>query len=148
MKITGYGSITSSTVKKRGDVSQASDFADLLAAASAEESSAAAQTGEVAAAGLTNLLALQEISEEEAQRRRLVQQGTELVDVLERLRRQLLMGTMPASLLRDLSRRLSLHRQQTTDPGLNALMDDIELRAAVELAKLETALKNGLPQNS
>jgi hypothetical protein len=141
MKITGYGSINASTIKKRGDVAQTGSFADLLAASETEESSGVPASGEVAAAGLTNLLALQEISEEDIQRRKLVQQGKSMIDTLERLRQQLLIGTLPPHLLRDLHRQLSLHRQTTADPELNALIDDIELRAAVELAKLEMAFK-------
>jgi len=147
MKITGYGSITGAgPAKKRGEVSQAGNFSDLLAASGTEESTAVSATGDVAAAALSNLLALQEISEEDIQRRKLMQQGKNLVDVLERLRQQLLIGTLPRHLLQDLSRQLSLHKQKTPDPELNALIEDIELRAAVELAKLEMALKAGEPE--
>lgn len=77
MKITGYGSIaTTSGLKKRGDVPQAGDFSSLLGAAEAEEASCASAAGEVAAtSALSNLLALQELSEEDAHRRKLVQKG-------------------------------------------------------------------------
>ncbi len=143
MKVTGYGSINPSSItKKRGEVSQAGNFADALAGASAEEASDVTATSDVAATGLSNLLALQEVSEEDIQRRKAIQHGKSMVDTLETLRRQLLIGTMPKSMLMDLNRQLSLHKQVTTDPQLNALIDDIELRAAVELAKLETALKD------
>ena len=142
MKITGYGSIQNAgNIKKRGDASQVGNFADLLAASGSEESSGVSASGDVAATGLTNLLALQEVSEEDIQRKKLIQQGKGLVDILERLRQQLLIGTLPTGLLMDLGRQLALHKQKSADPQLNALIEDIELRAAVELAKLETALK-------
>ncbi len=141
-KVSGYGSIGGAgAIKKRGEASPAGNFADLLAASGAEESGAVSATGDVAAAALSNLLALQEISEEDIQRRKLVQQGKTMLEVLENLRRQLLIGTLPPHLLQDLNRQLSLHRQKTADPQLNALIEDIELRAAVELAKLEMATK-------
>ncbi len=94
------------------------------------------------AAGLTNLLALQEVSEEDTHRRKLWQRGKSMVEVLERLRQQLLIGTLPPHLLHDLRHQLAMQKQVTMDPELNALIEDIELRAAVELAKLEMAVKS------
>jgi hypothetical protein len=39
-----------------------------------------------------------------------------------------------------LSQALREHRDAVDDPALNTLLDDVELRAEVELAKLERAL--------
>ncbi len=63
-----------------------------------------------------------------------------MLDVLEELRRRLLTGTLPMSVLLDLKRNISLQKQMTNDPALTGVIEDIELRAAVELAKLETAM--------
>ena len=144
MKITGFGSITSttSTSKKRG-ISQSGSFADVLAAAEGPDVSQAGSINDVAAtAALNNLLALQEISEEDVRRRKLAQQGNNMLDALEKLRQQLLIGTLPAHVLQDLSRQLSVQKQMVNDPELNAIIEDIELRTAVELAKIEKALEN------
>jgi hypothetical protein len=46
-------------------------------------------------------------------------------------------------MLQDLSRHLSVQRQHLNDPRLMEVMDDIELRVAVELAKLENAFHSG-----
>lgn len=142
MKITGFGSISStSNVKKRGGVSQVTGFADVLAAAEAESTSATAQASDVAAtSALDNLLALQEISEEDIQRRKLAQQGKSMLESLEQLHRQLLIGTLPAHVLLDLRRQVALQKQMVNDPKLTAIIEDIEIRAAVELAKLERAM--------
>lgn len=146
MKISGLGQIThSGTAKKTGSTRAAGSFADILAAAETADAAPAAATGDVAAADLSNLLALQEISEEDVRRRKLVQQGKSLLDVLEGLRRQLLMGTLPPSLLRDLARQIELKKQTVEDPQLTAIIEDIELRAAVELAKLEAAMRGDNP---
>jgi hypothetical protein len=142
MKITGYGSIgAAGGSKKAGKTGASGSFADILAASGATEPAGVGATSDVAAlAAVNNMLALQEISEEDVRRRKLVQQGHNLLDVLEKLRRQLLIGNMPAHLLQELSRNIALQKQSVIDPQLTALMEDIELRAAVELAKLEKAL--------
>jgi len=148
MKITGFGSITSttSTSKKRG-VSQTGSFADVLAATEGSDIGPAGGVGDVAAtSALNNLLALQEISEEDVRRRKLAQQGNNMLDVLEKLRQQLLIGTLPHHILLDLSRQLSIQKQLVDEPELNDIIEDIELRTAVELAKLEQAMQK--PDNN
>src|SRR5438132_987314 len=125
MKVTGYGSINSanSTGKRRGSAA-VGGFADLLAATEAGDMSASAPVSDTAAtSALSNLLSLQEISEEDVQRKKLVQQGKNILDVLENLRRQLLIGTMPPHILQDLSRQLSVQKQLVNDPKLNALIE-------------------------
>jgi hypothetical protein len=141
MKITGYGTIGSTTgPTKRSGVSPTSSFADVLAATEAENAAPASSLTDVAAtAALNNLLALQEISEEDVKRKKLAQQGKNMLDSLEKLRMQLLAGTVPAHTMQELSRQLSLQKQEVIDPQLRAIIDDIELRTAVELAKLEAA---------
>jgi len=112
MKITGYGSINSANApKKTGSTSSASSFADLLAAAETEEAGPVIQASDIAAtAALNNLLALQEISEEDIQRKKLMQQGKSMLDELEKLRQQLLIGTIPMHTLKDLGRQLTLKK--------------------------------------
>jgi hypothetical protein len=143
MKVTGYGSIKSAGTRKAASATGAGNFADVLAASEAGSAAQPAPVSDTAAASaLTNLLALQEISEADIQRKKLVSQGKNMLDVLEQLRRQLLIGTLPPHVLRDLSRQLSIQKQMTADPKLNEIIEDIELRAAVELAKFEAALKS------
>ena len=143
MKISGFGSIdsTSSAGKKRATGATGS-FADILAAAENTEAAPLSQTHDVAAAALTNLLALQEISEEDIRRKKIIQRGNNLLDSLEKLRNQLLMGTLSPQLLLDLTRQISMQKQTDADPRINDLIEEIELRAAVELAKLEKALED------
>jgi hypothetical protein len=139
MKITeynplrGYGGIK----KKMGVSSSSSNFADILSAAQ----SAADGVGDVAAASasasVAGLFALQEVSEEEYNRKKTIQHGHTLLDSLEALRHALLMGQVPVEVLKTLEARLKQQRALTFDPALHEIMDDIELRAAVELAKWE-----------
>lgn len=65
-------------------------------------------------------------------------QGDSMLQDLEELRRALLLGTVPAVRLTQLSNKLA-EREHTEDPVLSGILGDIELRVAVELAKLGLA---------
>ena len=141
MKVTGFGSITTNNVSKRRSTSATGSFADLLSSSEAGEASGAHAASDVAAmSGINNLVALQEISDEEVRRKKLVQRGNNLLDSLEELRRRLLIGTLPPHVVIELSKQISEQKQMVMDPRIMEVIEDIELRAAVELAKLEMAI--------
>jgi hypothetical protein len=142
MKVDAYGNIkNTSAAKKRVGVSSGSDFSSLLSLAESDETSHAAKLSDIAAASpLSGMLALQEVSEEEIRRKKLIKQGESMLDSLEQLRRKLLLGPLPMDVLHNIRHNLSLQRQSVADPHLIAIMDEIELRTAVELAKLEMAI--------
>ncbi len=139
IKATGYGAIKSSNpARKTSGSSSSVSFSSFLSGA--QSSVATAQTSDIAAtAGLSNLFALQEISEEERKRERALKHGKSMLDSLERLRQQLLMGEIPSHMLAELSIKLEEEKQTLSDPRLMEILEDIELRVAVELAKLEMA---------
>jgi len=83
------------------------------------------------------LLALQEIPDALAGRRRAVQRGATLLDRLDELRLALLAGVLPRERLDELARIARTARDSVDDPGLSLILDDIDLRVAVELAKLD-----------
>jgi hypothetical protein len=62
--------------------------------------------------------------------------GQLLLDELDGLRDALLLGRVPLSRLERLGALVARQRQSCADPGLDRILDEIELRAAVELAKL------------
>jgi hypothetical protein len=142
MKVDGYGNIKNSApVRKRSGVSGTSSFADVLDAGDVDNSSAATGSAPTAAtSNVAGLLALQEVSDEEVSRQKNLQHGHRLLDSLDRLRRQLLMGEVSLDALRGIEQEMAIQRLGTSDPVLTALLDDIEIRAAVELAKLEMAI--------
>lgn len=141
MKVTGYGNIKPATnLRRRDGTSATGSFSDILSAAQSEGASNSAEAGEIApSAGLGNLLALQEISEEERKRERLVKKGKLMLDALESLRQQLLIGEIPAHMMQELAHDLGAQKAEISDPHLLEIIEDIELRVAVELAKLEMA---------
>jgi hypothetical protein len=142
MKITEYSPInkTGSTAKKKG-VSSASDgnFFGLLSANETESASSTPAASDVTAASMDALLALQEIPDNELAKRQAVEEGKGALETLERLRLDLLSGNISASILSKLSDISSLKKQFADDKDLNSIIQDIELRAAVELAKLQRA---------
>jgi hypothetical protein len=85
-------------------------------------------------ASIDGLLALQAVDDPLVRRRKLVRRGGQLVDALEGLRTDLLAGNLSDGRLNQLMAVMSQARDRG-DPGLDSLLDDIELRARVELAK-------------
>ncbi len=86
--------------------------------------------------GIGAVLAAQEVSGEAEQRRQAVTRGEDLLDRLDEIRLALLTGRMPAARLHELARMVEVKRRQTADEELNAVLDEIDLRVRVELAKL------------
>lgn len=138
MKITDIfnsGKITSTKKKgKAGDVGSA-DFGSLLdepqEASSAEE---AAPTSQVLGANILYSQAL--YSEVEVQRRH-VHRGNRLLDNLDGIKRQMLDGELSYDSLVRVKEELKYAPQNTTDRNLQEIIKEIELRAEVEIAKLE-----------
>ena len=70
------------------------------------------------------------------ERKRRAQRGTDILDKLEDIRRGLLMGSIPKDQLANLAHSMREKRERGADPIISRLLDEIELRAEVELAKL------------
>lgn len=62
--------------------------------------------------------------------------AADLLDHLDKIRIGLLTGELPKSTLQQLSHTISTHREAVLDPKLAEILDEIDLRAQVELAKL------------
>ena len=98
----------------------------------------AAATPASSLAGLDAILALQTNSDTpEERRRRATRRGHDLLDGLDRLKASLIMGRVSTRDLQAIAGRLAQRSGESGDPRLDALIADIELRAAVELAKLQ-----------
>lgn len=105
-----------------------------------------AGTGAAAAkavSGPMSLLLAQEVDEATIRHRRAKRRAEALLDRLEDLRRDILLGTMPLWKLKDLARLVQSERAQVDDPGLDAVLEEIDLRAQVELAKWQAGRGGG-----
>ena len=147
IKVDGVGkAIVSGTKTAARRLSgDAKAFADLLTAST---SGAAAMDEVGEASGINPLLSLQEVNpvaERQARRRKSLAYAEDLVKQLEGVRDALLSGQLPISTIQRLqqlvnNRRLTLGAGGLDDPKLQEVLDEIELRARVEMAKLEVAL--------
>ena len=88
-------------------------------------------------ANVSALMALQGVEDVTERRRRAIRRGGGLLDRLEELKLALLSGEADEGTLERLSRTLREERPIDADAGLNGLLEQIDRRAAVELAKAD-----------
>jgi hypothetical protein len=84
-------------------------------------------------------LALQGIEDSADQRTQGVNRGEQLLNLLDEVRDGLLAGGIPRVMLNRLALAVAKRRESFADPKLQNVLDEIDLRARVELAKLEQA---------
>jgi hypothetical protein len=82
-------------------------------------------------------MALQEAGGPMERRRRAVGRANTILSALEGLKLEMLEGRLTADAMHALTRAVREQRALTDDPQLEGLLDEVETRAAVELAKLE-----------
>ena len=139
MKITGSNSLGGAAPAQRKAAGGGFALGQAGGAAGARESSVA--LGVSSLGSIDALIALQEIDGPLGRRRRAIGRAGRLLDELDGLKLSLLDGEVDDAGLRRLTAAVREQREATSDPRLEAVLDQIEARAAVELAKLETALK-------
>ena len=88
-----------------------------------------------AAGNIDALLALQGVEDPTERRKRSVQRGRGALDVLDDLKIGLLSGNFDASTVSRLRDAAANLKSSSGDPGLDAVLSEIELRVEVELAK-------------
>jgi hypothetical protein len=87
------------------------------------------------AANIDGLLAMQGIEDPVERRKRSVQRGKGALDVLDDLKIGLLSGNFNAATVSRLRDAAASLKSTSGDPGLDAVLSEIELRVEVELAK-------------
>lgn len=134
MRINGFTPLT--PVQPRAGRKRTDGSSSAFSASEGESTQASSATvGGAMVGGLDALLALQAVEDPLAERKRTIQHGHDLLDTLDRLKADLLGGRVsPDRLLRLMD--MIGRRKPGNDQDLEALLDDIELRARVELAKL------------
>ncbi len=100
------------------------------------EAGNAAVTGATPLSSIDALLPLQEVSDRRGSRKSALMRGEEILDRLDDIRMGLLLGRIPRDHLKQLLELVEKRRETFDDQRLTELLDDIELRAKVELAKL------------
>ncbi|MEO5806891.1 flagellar assembly protein FliX [Devosia sp.] len=85
-------------------------------------------------ANIASLLSVQLVDDALHSRKKAVKRGKSLLDTLDQIKADLLLGRVGEGRLDGLMTMVNEAREQS-DPELDALIDDIELRVRVELAK-------------
>ena len=139
MKVSSVGGakgISSSKTTKKSS-SKGAEFAEQLReAAGTTEASGVVDSGAVAA--VDSILAVQATGDatDERQRHLARQYGTDLLDRLDQIRADILAGGVPKERLANIAQMMRAQRRRTQDVRLNEILEEIELRAEVEIAKL------------
>ncbi|MBC8337885.1 MAG: flagellar assembly protein FliX [Rhodospirillales bacterium] len=141
MKISRVGpSKQSGSAKKKKSSASAGEFADQVrgAVSVGETGNAQAADGASPVGAMDSILAVQEVPDATDGRSKgiLVRYGDELLERLDEIRLAILSGVVSKERLADLAQKLRQKRQTCDDPRLNEIIDEIELRAEVEVAKL------------
>ena len=110
-----------------------SDFDSLLI--SEQKIDAVAATNRISS--VDAVVGLQEITGDNTDERGAKNRANLILDKLEDIRMGLLLGQIPKTNLEELSKILILARENSIDSNLLEIIEDIELRAKIELAKLE-----------
>lgn len=139
MKVTGPSGPTSSSAARPARATGGFSLSQSGAAGSASATPAASAAGGVA--NVSALMALQGVESATERRRRSIRRGRGLLDRLDELKLAMLGGEDDDGVLERLTRSLREDRPENGPEeefeGLNGLLDQIDLRAAVELAKAD-----------
>ncbi len=136
MKITQTGPTRSTTLRRRGhaDSAKSTGFTEHLTESNSD--AAVHHTGGAARANnVESLLAIQEVGDTTEGAKKARERGGRILDRLDEIRHDLLMGTLTPAKLDELGRMVTRQRVMVEDPRIKEVLDEIELRAAVELAK-------------
>lgn len=132
MKIEPGRNVGSSSSAGKAGKTAAPGFAPATEAP--QRAAAATPTGAVTS--LDSILALQGAEDPMQRRARQRRRGAEALDTLEELEKGLLLGRAPGGLKAKLES-LQGRSEKTGDDGLDAVLNEIDIRLAVEAAKLE-----------
>ncbi len=139
MKISDVGSSkkTTRTKKKQAVPGHPGDFAQQLkGTADPAETAPSVEVGTLS--GVDSVLSIQESTSATGEKSRSLagRYGDDLLGRLDELRLGLLAGSFPKEKLADLAKTMRARRQESDDAKLNEIINEIELRAEVEIAKL------------
>lgn len=142
MKIQGSGPSQRTEKSKKVSGKQSAsdgDFSDMVAGG-AKESGQVTTTQSIAK--VDALLALQGAEDPavKAKRARMQRRSKNILDELDRVRMAMLSGQVTVGNMINIADVVASHREKIDDPLLTNIMDEIDLRAQVELAKMRVVL--------
>jgi hypothetical protein len=142
MKVEGPGKTGKTQKGSKSDSAKKSGynrFGSMVSSGEEAEGTSAAggASGVGPAAALESLLSLQEADDSTSEEAcaRAKKRANDVLDQLEHIRMGLLLGGISGRALSDLSQLISARKDEVDDPDLREIMEEIDLRAQVELAK-------------
>ncbi|MBA4750335.1 MAG: flagellar assembly protein FliX [Alphaproteobacteria bacterium] len=100
-----------------------------------QESSAAPACADVGS--LHSLMALQEATDALTSKGRAFSRAQDMLEILEKMRTSFLVGHFSKHDLEDIAKKISTRVKENVEPDLQELLEQIEQRVHIELAKLE-----------
>ena len=141
MKIEGPSQVQKTSKTKKSDKASDSDsaFDDFIASGTKQ---AAATHTTKSIARVDALLAVQSVEDptEKAAKKRMRFRAENLLNELDKVRNALLSGNLTLGHCLDIADVVASHREKIGDPGLTSILDEIDLRAQVEIAKMRKVL--------
>ncbi len=139
MKVSRTRTVSTASAKKvaKTRASDGPGFARHLEGIN-EKSQEVSQVGEIAGvAPVGSILAAQEVDEDEGRKsqQQLQEYGGNILDRLEEIQQDILAGAIPKDRLAKLAQTLRMKKTSTDDQSLVSIINEIEIRAAVEIAK-------------
>ncbi|MBL4805527.1 MAG: flagellar assembly protein FliX [Alphaproteobacteria bacterium] len=148
MKVSGPGKTqgpSKGDKKKKAGESDA-NFGDFVTGGA--EKAASSQSAQ-SIASVDALLAVQAAEDPMAgaAKKRMRHRSDKILSELDKIRMAMLSGTLTIGHMVDIADVVASHREKIMDPALTAIMDEIDLRAQVELAKMRVALDSQKPDD-
>ena len=137
MRIQGTNRIGSSKSVRRSSGGGTDSNQSFAVESGASSRDAAAVGAPASLTAVDGLLALQEVDDCTQGKKKAVKRAGDILDQLEDIRVGLIMGSVPLTKLNNLIKMVENRRDGFADPALSELIDEIELRARVEIAKLQ-----------
>jgi hypothetical protein len=135
MEIRSPGRVEAASTRRVSKGATGSDQAFSLSGAQEARAQVVSAPGPLTA--LDSILTLQGMDDSLSGRSKGLAHGEHLLDMLDQVRDGLLAGGIPRSTLNRLAVAVGRRHESFADPKLQGVLDEIELRAHVELAKLE-----------
>jgi hypothetical protein len=123
-------------IRGRAAHGQSGAFAPEMPTGASDARPAAAVVSGTPVTSVDALIALQEVPDAMGRRARAARRGRDMLDLLDDVRDGLLTGGVSRATLMRLVALVNVEREDFIDPGLAQVLNEIDLRARVELAKL------------
>ncbi len=137
MKVEGTSPRLSSTQIRRTRSGSTTSTFSASTSSPQTQSDVMATEGVGGIAETLDLMAIQELTGSQEERKRVIQQGEDMLAQLDQLRLGLLRGSLSPATLQSLNSALANRQRSTGQKGLDDVLLAIEQRVAVELAKIE-----------